>query len=107
MKHEWKPESIEPGLKIIVCDGCARCVYSLGEDKWFSYVQHDCFVRSPTYQKLLLRDGKWRGALKAFIVNYSEEGVKPLLQRKEIDHLEVIRWSNSRKSLIVRAIFKD
>lgn len=103
---ERNPEPIKPGMKIYPYDHVRRCVYELDRGQWFAYVQHDCLRGSPTHQKLMMRDGAWRGAMKAFIRNYGSEGKKDLLERKEIDYLKVIRISISKRSIITKAYFQ-
>lgn len=90
---------MERGYKIQPLPGCEDQVFSFendGRKTFFCYVQEDSFQDNET----VVRDGSWLGAMKAIIVNASEN------QPHIIDHLVYLRHSKSGKSLIVKAVFK-
>ena len=107
MNKQWNPAPVVPGLEIGVHDDCGKCVYNLDDSTWFAYVQHDCLHSSPTHQKLMMRDGGWRGAMKAIITNFQHEAKKEPADRKQVTKLIVQRISRSGKSLVVKAEFGE
>lgn len=112
-------QDVEKDRHIMVFEGCEKAIFRTEfiDDSGNEIVQHFCFVQhnpllqSPTYGKIGVRDGRWKGALKAFIINDKDLKVKMELskdssERKPLDHLEFVRWSRSGKSIMVRAFFK-
>lgn len=103
----WNPEPIVPGLLVKPYEHSRRSVFRLEHNSYFAYVQYDSLVGSSDYQKLMMRDGRLRGAMKAFIVNHTEEQHKLLSSNEiEVDHLTVIRFSKSGKSIICEAAYR-